>query len=68
VELQFTEGAIKAVARRAALMKTGARALRTILEDVMLDVMYEVPARDGVKSILINEDTIAGLEVPQMLS
>jgi ATP-dependent Clp protease ATP-binding subunit ClpX len=49
-------------------MKTGARALRTILEDVMLDVMYEVPARDGVKSILINEDTIAGLEVPQMLS
>jgi ATP-dependent Clp protease ATP-binding subunit ClpX len=68
VELQFTEGAIKAVARRAALMKTGARALRTILEDVMLDVMYEVPARDGVKSIVINEDTIAGLEVPQMLS
>jgi ATP-dependent Clp protease ATP-binding subunit ClpX len=68
VELQFTEGAIKSVARRAALMKTGARALRTILEDVMLDVMYEVPARDGVKTVLVTEDTIAGLEVPQILS
>ncbi len=68
VELQFTEGAIKSVARRAALMKTGARALRTILEDVMLDLMYEVPAREGVKSVIVTEDVIAGIGQPTILS
>ncbi len=64
VDLQFTDGAIKSVARRAALMKTGARALRTILEDVMLDLMYEVPVREDVKTVLITEDVIAGLDHP----
>ena len=68
VTLQFTEGAVKAVARRAAEMKIGARALRTVLEDVMLDLMYDVPAIQGVKSIVITEEVIAGIGQPQILT
>jgi len=68
VGLQFTPAAIKAVAHRAAAMKTGARALRAILEDVMLDLMYEVPALQGVRSVIITEDVINGLGRPQIMT
>ncbi|SLM49466.1 ATPase and specificity subunit of ClpX-ClpP ATP-dependent serine protease [Nitrospira japonica] len=68
VELTFSDSAVRAVARRAALMKTGARALRTILEEVMLDLMYEVPAMGSVKSVEITEDVIAGTAQPRVLS
>lgn len=68
VDLQFTDSAIKAAARRAAVMKTGARALRTILEEVMLDLMYDVPALGGVKSVVITEEVIAGIGQPQILT
>jgi ATP-dependent Clp protease ATP-binding subunit ClpX len=68
VELEFTDAAVKAVARRAAVMKTGARALRTILEEVMLDLMYDVPALGGVKSIVITEEVISGIGQPQILT
>ncbi|MCE3223504.1 MAG: clpX [Nitrospira sp.] len=68
VELEFTDAAVKAVARRAAVMKTGARALRTILEEVMLDLMYDIPARSGVKSVVITEEVIAGIGQPQILT
>ncbi|MEK6803478.1 MAG: ATP-dependent Clp protease ATP-binding subunit ClpX [Nitrospirota bacterium] len=68
VELEFTDAAVKAVARRAAVMKTGARALRTILEEVMLDLMYEIPASGGVKSVVITEEVIAGIGAPQILT
>ena len=68
IELQFTDSAMKAVARRAALMKTGARALRTILEEVMLDLMYDVPALNSVKSVLITEEVIAGIGQPKILA
>lgn len=68
IDLQFTDAAVKAVARRAAVMKTGARALRTILEDVMLDLMYDVPALAGVKSVVITEEVIAGIGQPKILA
>jgi ATP-dependent Clp protease ATP-binding subunit ClpX len=68
VDLQFTDAALKAAARRAALMKTGARALRTILEEVMLDLMYDIPAHGGVKSVVITEEVIAGIGQPQILT
>jgi ATP-dependent Clp protease ATP-binding subunit ClpX len=68
VELEFTDPAVKAVARRAAVMKTGARALRSILEEVMLDLMYEIPASGGVKSVVITEEVIAGTGQPQILT
>ena len=68
VDLQFTDAAVKAVARRAGVMKTGARALRTILEEVMLDLMYDIPALNGVKSVVITEEVIAGIGQPKILT
>src|SRR5690606_18670612 len=59
VNLKFTDGALVAVARQALKRKTGARGLRSILENSMLDVMYEVPSQDRVKEVVINEDVIA---------
>ncbi len=67
VELKFSTGAVKAIAHRAVSMKTGARALRTIIEDVMLDLMYEVPALNDVKGVLITDDVINGLAQPQIV-
>ena len=49
-------------------MKTGARALRTILEDVMLDLMYEVPALKNVQSVVITDDVINGVGQPQIVT
>ncbi|MDF0644259.1 MAG: ATP-dependent Clp protease ATP-binding subunit ClpX [Nitrospira sp.] len=68
VDLKFSDAAVRAVARRAALMKTGARALRTILEEVMLDLMYEVPAMGDVKSVEITEDVISGVAQPRLVT
>ncbi len=68
VHLEFTPAAVKAIAHRAAAMKTGARALRTILEDVMLDLMYEVPALKNVKSVVITDDVIHGMGQPQIVT
>jgi ATP-dependent Clp protease ATP-binding subunit ClpX len=58
VELKFTDGALVAVAKEALKRKTGARGLRSILENAMLDVMYEIPSQDRVKEVVINEDVI----------
>ena len=66
VDLQFTEPAIKAVAHRARSLRTGARALRAILEEVMLDLMYEVPALQGVKSVIITDDVVHGVGQPSI--
>ena len=68
VQLEFTDSAVKAIAHRAAPMRTGARALRAILEDVMLDLMYEVPALQGVKSVVITEEVINGTGQPQIVN
>ncbi|PKN58376.1 MAG: ATP-dependent Clp protease ATP-binding subunit ClpX [Deltaproteobacteria bacterium HGW-Deltaproteobacteria-14] len=60
VRLTFTDAALKAIAHRALDRKTGARGLRAIIEDVTLDVMYDVPSLDNVKEVVINEDVITG--------
>ncbi len=59
VRLKFTEGALSAIAKKAVERKTGARGLRAILEDVMLDVMYEIPSKRGVAECIINEESIS---------
>jgi len=64
VKLKFTEGALGAIARKAFLQKTGARGLRAILEDVMLDVMYDAPSQKQIKEVLITEDSILGKHPP----
>ncbi len=58
VELVFTNDALDAAAERALKQRTGARGLRTIIEDVLLEVMYEIPSRADVKKVIINGDVI----------
>ena len=58
VKLKFTDGALHAVARKAYAQKTGARGLRAIMEEVMLDIMYEIPSQTGIKEVVITEDVI----------
>ncbi len=58
VKLEFTEDALRAIARKAMEKDTGARALRAIIEDFMLDIMYEIPKDDNIGQVLITEDYI----------
>jgi ATP-dependent Clp protease ATP-binding subunit ClpX len=58
VTLKFTEEALSAVAKKALERRTGARGLRSILEDAMLDVMYEIPSKSGVVECVVNEEAI----------
>jgi len=67
VNLKFTDGALVAVARQALKRKTGARGLRSILENAMLEVMYEIPSQDRVKEVVINEDVVLNKARPIIL-
>jgi len=67
VDLAFTPQAIHAIALRASSMKTGARGLRATLEDVMLDLMYDVPALKHVKQVVITEQVINGEGTPELV-
>jgi ATP-dependent Clp protease ATP-binding subunit ClpX len=58
VKLRASEGALRAVARQALKRKSGARGLRSILESVMLDLMYEIPSRDDVEEVVLSEEVI----------
>ena len=58
IELEFTDGAIRALAKEAYRRKTGARALRGIVEELMLDVMYEIPSREDVGKCTITEEMV----------
>jgi ATP-dependent Clp protease ATP-binding subunit ClpX len=58
VELEFTDDAIEAIADLALLRRTGARALRAILEEVLLPVMYDVPGRDDIEGVLVDRDAV----------
>jgi len=64
VRLKFTEESLKAVARKAITRKLGARGLRSILEDVMLELMYDIPSQDDIKEVVISEDTIVRGDQP----
>jgi ATP-dependent Clp protease ATP-binding subunit ClpX len=68
VELAFTEDALEAIAEEAMGRKTGARGLRTIIEDTLLDVMYEIPSRSDVVKCIVNGDTIRRKVHPLLLS
>jgi len=64
VKLTFTEGALRLIAKAALERKTGARGLRAILEEIMLDVMYELPSRDNVKECVISEEVVERKQDP----
>ena len=67
VELEFTDDALKAVARKAMERKTGARGLRSILENILLDVMYDLPSLENVTKAVIDEGVIKGESEPLLL-
>jgi len=67
VNLRFTEGALRAVAEMAYKRKTGARGLRSILEEIMIDVMYEIPSLSGVKECVITEDVVLKKDRPILI-
>jgi len=67
VRLKFSEGALLAIARKATQRKTGARGLRAILEEIMLDVMYEIPSQKGIKECIINEEVVVNKEKPVLI-
>lgn len=58
VKLTFTEDALTAIARRAIKRKTGARGLRSIMEDILLDTMFDLPGMDSVAEVVVNEDAV----------
>lgn len=66
VKLEFEDDAVLAIAARAAKKKTGARALRSIIEDLMLDIMYEIPKDDMIGSVTITKDYIEGKGAPRI--
>ena len=67
VKLTFTEGSLRGIAKDAMKKKTGARGLRSIMEKVMLDVMYEIPALSNVKECVISEEVILNHERPILI-
>ena len=64
VDLTFHENALSAVAKRAIERKTGARGLRSILESILLDTMFELPALEGVQEVVISEEVVSGKARP----
>jgi ATP-dependent Clp protease ATP-binding subunit ClpX len=58
VELEITEDALRAVAELAHLRGTGARGLRAIMEEVLLNVMYDIPSRADIGKVVVNRDTV----------
>jgi ATP-dependent Clp protease ATP-binding subunit ClpX len=64
VELLFDDGALHAIAKKAMEKKTGARALRSIIEEIMLDIMYEIPKDDNIGRVTITEDYILNQGLP----
>jgi ATP-dependent Clp protease ATP-binding subunit ClpX len=59
IQLEFDPGAIQAIAHRAAVRDTGARGLRSIMEDTMIDLMYELPSQPNVQRVVISKETVS---------
>lgn len=67
VELEFEENALKAIAKKAYDRKTGARGLRSIIEENLMDTMYEIPSRDDVSKVIITKDSIEENKQPLLI-
>ena len=68
VELQFTDDALEAAATKALKQKTGARGLRTIIEETLLDIMYEIPSQENIRKCVITKDAIEGKRAPMLVT
>ncbi|HSG66836.1 MAG TPA: ATP-dependent Clp protease ATP-binding subunit ClpX, partial [Gammaproteobacteria bacterium] len=67
VDLEFREDALRATARKAMERKTGARGLRTILEQILLDTMYDLPSMENVGKVVIDESVVSGESKPYII-
>lgn len=67
VQLTFTDDALKAIAKRAIARKTGARGLRSIMEDILLDTMFELPGLDNVQEVVVNDEAVAAGAKPLLI-
>ncbi|HID02401.1 MAG TPA: ATP-dependent Clp protease ATP-binding subunit ClpX, partial [Desulfobacterales bacterium] len=67
IRLRFTEGAMVAIAQKALKRKSGARGLRSVMEEAMLDVMYELPSKKNVQECVISEQVINDGDYPVIL-
>ena len=67
VKLRFTKGALSAISQQATKRKTGARGLRSIMEDIMLDVMFDIPSQSNIKECIINEEVVLKRESPLLM-
>ena len=66
-QLTFTDDALSAIAKRAIERKTGARGLRSILEDILLDTMFELPGLESVTEVVVNEEAVTSDSTPLMI-
>ncbi|RJL00525.1 ATP-dependent Clp protease ATP-binding subunit ClpX [Paracoccus aestuarii] len=67
VQLTFTDDALTAIAKRAIKRKTGARGLRSIMEEILLDTMFELPGMDSVEEVVVNEDAVESSQAKPLL-
>ena len=67
VRLSFAEGALESIAKMAVMRKTGARGLRSIMENILLDTMYDLPGLEGVEEIMINKEVIEEKATPLLI-
>ena len=67
VDLDFEEDALRAIAQQAIERKTGARGLRSIIEGIMLDVMFDLPSRDDIQKCIITKETVIDNSVPKLV-
>jgi ATP-dependent Clp protease ATP-binding subunit ClpX len=67
IELEFTEGALTAIARKALKRNTGARGLRAVIEEAILDVMYDLPSESNVSKCIISEEVINDNKDPELI-
>ncbi|GAB1369958.1 ATP-dependent Clp protease ATP-binding subunit ClpX [Candidatus Kapaibacterium sp.] len=67
IELEFTEDALKSIVEKAKERKTGARALRTIVEQVLLDIMFDLPDKINLEKVIVNSDVINGNSIPELV-
>jgi ATP-dependent Clp protease ATP-binding subunit ClpX len=67
VELEFEEGALSEIAKKAIERKTGARGLRSIIEGIMLDVMFDLPSRNDIQKCIITKETVIDNSVPKLV-
>ena len=66
-ELEVTKGAVYEIAKKAISLKTGARGLRTIFENIMLDCMYDIPSIENAEKVIIDEDVVKGIKKPEVV-